>query len=110
MKGKQLTVLLATLALLLPAPAIAKEIDVQAGNVRVSTYRDGSISVNSGQSRVQVPPSNRSTWRWNRLRSFRTPWSVSCRNSGNSSYQKTTQTTQSGQRVVHQSVSTHSCR
>lgn len=110
MKGKQLTVLLATLAFLLPTTAIANEIDVQTGNVRVSTYRDGSISVNTGQSRVEVPPPNRSTWRWNRLRSLRTPWSASCRNSNNSTYQKTTQTTRSGQRVVHHSVSTHSCR
>ncbi|MBE9171023.1 hypothetical protein IQ238_27070 [Pleurocapsales cyanobacterium LEGE 06147] len=110
MKGKQLTVLLATLAFLLPVAAIAKEIDVQTGNVRVSTYRDGSISVNSGQTQVELPPHNRSTWRWRPFRSFRTPWSVSCRNSNNSTYQKTTQTTQSGQRVVHHSVSTHSCR
>lgn len=110
MKGKQLTVLLATLAFLLPATAIAKEIDVQTGNVRVSTYRDGSISVNSGQNRVEVPSPNHSRSRWNPLRSFRTPWSVSCRNSNNSTYQKTTQTTQSGQRVIHHSVSTHSCR
>jgi hypothetical protein len=110
MKGKQLTVLLATLALLLPSAAIAKEIDVQTGNVRVSTYRDGSISVNSGHSSVEVPPPNRSRSRWNPLRSLRTPWSTSCRHSNNSTYQKTTQTTQSGQRVVHHSVSTHSCR
>ena len=107
MKLSKLTWLLAILAFLLPVSAIGSGIDVQTGNVRASTNQDGSVYVRTGNTSVHVPP--RPTYnRWSFWRFWQRPWNRSCRNQV---YQKTTQTTQSGGRVVHSSTSTSShCR
>lgn len=108
MKLSKLTWLLAILAFLLPVSAIGSGIDVQTGNVRASTNQDGSVYVRTGNTSVHVPP--RPTYnRWSFWRFWQRPWKSGCRNKV---YQKTTQTTQSGGRVVHSSTSTssHSCR
>ncbi|MDJ0636621.1 MAG: hypothetical protein QNJ34_25810 [Xenococcaceae cyanobacterium MO_188.B29] len=109
MKFSKLTWLLAILAFLLPVSAIGSGIDVQTGNVRASTNQDGSVYVRTGNTSVHVPP--RPTYnRWSFWRFWERPsWNRGCRNQV---YQKTTQTTRSGGRVVHSSNSTssHSCR
>ncbi len=108
MKLSKLTWLLAILAFLVPVSATGSGIDVQTGNVRASTNQDGSVYVRTGSTSVQVPP--RPTYnRWSFWRFWQQPWNRSCRNEV---YQKTTQTTRSGGRVVHSSTSTssHSCR
>lgn len=108
MKFSQLTFLLATLAFLLPVPANANGVSVQTGNVRVSTERDGSAYVRTGNTSVQVSP-HRSSQRWYSWQNWQFPWSRNCQNKA---YQRTTQTTQSGGRVIHSSTSTssHNCR
>lgn len=107
MKLSKLTFLLAVLAFLLPVPAMGNGVEVQTGNVRVSTNQDGSTYVRTGNTSIQVPPS-RSSQRWYSWQNWRLPWSRSCQNKV---YQRTTQTTQSGGRVIHSSTSTssHNC-
>ena len=108
MKLSKLTILLATLAFLLPTVAIGSDIDVKTNNVRASTHPDGSVYVQTGNTSVQLPR-RRPSVRWYPWRFWRLPWSRNCQNSV---YQKTTQTTHSGGRVVSSSTSTssHSCR
>ena len=108
MKLSKLTLLLATLAFMLPTVAIGSDIDVKTNNVRASTYSDGSVYVRTGNTRVHLPP-RRSSVRWYPWRFWRLPWRSNCQNSV---YQRTTQTTQSGGKVVSSSTSTssHSCR
>jgi hypothetical protein len=111
MLWNKLTFLLATLALLFPSVAIANEIDVRTGNVRVSTYQNGGVYVQSGKTKVEVPAYSTPQRRWNSLGWLRLPWGVSCRSSHNSVYQRTTQTSESHNGVVHRSsVSTQNCR
>lgn len=108
MKFSKLTFLLAILALLLPVSVNANGVNVQTGNVRVSTDRDGSAYVRTGDTSIQVSP-NRSSRPWYSWQNWRLPWSRSCHNQV---YQRTTQTTQSGGRVIHSTTSTssHNCR
>ncbi|MGF1540808.1 MAG: hypothetical protein ACFCU5_10225 [Pleurocapsa sp.] len=105
MKLKNLVGLCA-LTILIPTITIASETKVKTGNVEVSTYRDGSVYVNTGTTTAQLPNRHSSRY-WNPFPYWRLPWQNNCRNS---SYQKTTQVTQSGSRVVQSNVSTHSCR
>ncbi len=94
------------LIVLIPTTAIAGEIKVKTGNVEATTYSDGSVYVNTGRTTAQVPRYHSSPF-WNPFRYWRLPWQSKCRNS---SYQRTTQVTRSGSRVVQSNVSTHSCR
>ncbi len=105
MKLKNLVGLFA-LMVLIPTTAMAGETRVKAGNVEVSTYRDGSVYVDTGRTTTQLPHHHSSKF-WNPFRYWRLPWQSKCRNS---SYQRTTQVTRSGSRVVQSNVSTHSCR
>lgn len=107
MKLTKLTFLLAILTLMLPVTAIGSEI--QTNNVRASTNRDGSIYVQTGNTSVKVPPRRSYYRRWYPWQFWRRSSSSGCRNKV---YQRTSQTTRSGGRVVHSSASTssHSCR
>ena len=108
MKLSKLTFLLAILVFLLPVPATGSSVEVKTDNVRVSTNRDGSAYVRTGNTSVRVPP-RPSSQRWYPWQNWRFPWSSSCQNKV---YQTTTQTTHSGGRVIHSSTSTssHNCR
>jgi hypothetical protein len=103
MKLKNLVGLLA-LTILIPTIAIAGETKIKTGNVEVSSDRHGRVYVNTGTTTAQLP--SRHSYRWNPLRYWRLPWQNDCRHS----YQKTTQVTQTGSRVVQSSVATQSCR
>ena len=113
MKLSKLTLLLATLVFLLPMAATGSDIDIRTNNVRASSNRDGSVYVQTGNTSVKVPPRRsyyrRSYYRWYPWQFWRRSWNSSCRNKV---YQRTTQTTRSGGRVIHSSASTssHSCR
>lgn len=109
MKFSKLTFLLAILALMLPFPATANSVNVQTDNVRVGTNKDGSTYVHTRDSSVQVPARSNSSNRWYYWQNWRFPWSRGCQNQV---YQRTTQTTQSGGRVIHSSTSnsSHNCR
>jgi hypothetical protein len=108
MNLKRLTLMLAGFLLFLPAPVLSREIEVQAGSVRASTSRDGSIYVNTGNTNVEVPAYNSSS-RWYPTRFLRFPWRTTCQNR-NSSYHRNTQVSKSGQSVTESSVYTSTCR
>jgi hypothetical protein len=108
MNLKGLTLTLASFLLFLPTPVFSRDIEVQAGSVRASTSRNGSIYVNSGTTNVEVPAYNSSS-RWYPIRFLRFPWRTTCQNR-NSSYHRNTQVSKSGQTVTESSVYTSTCR
>lgn len=108
MQLKKLIFLLATLVLLLPATANSREIEVEAGDVRVSTEQDGSISVDTGSSSVELPERRRSITPWWQ------PWRYFDRDRSSSdctssTYQRSTQTTRTDGHVEESSISTSTC-
>jgi hypothetical protein len=109
MNLKGLTLVLAGLLLFSPTTVLSREIDVRAGNVRASTRRDGSIYVNSGNTKVEVP-ARHSLSRWYPWEFLRFPWRTNCQTISNRSHQRNTQVTNSGHSVVESSVYTSTCR
>jgi hypothetical protein len=101
-----------TIALYLPAigiaaspwaTAIARDIDVQAGDVRITTERDGDKYFYT-RRRWRRYPYSRSYSDWNRYRR-----SINCSGRGSVVRQETTQTNRSGSTVTRSSTSTY-CR
>ena len=113
MKKRKLIFLLATLPFFLPTVANAGDIDVQAGNVRINTSREGSLYLNSGQTRLFVPSTrsnfSRHNFRsWNRNRNNSQSIQMYC--TGQNSYsQQTTQIYGNRRRVVQSNVQIHKC-
>ena len=107
MQLKQLIFWLIPLALCFPATANASDIDVKAGNVRVKTETNGSISVNTSSNRVEIEPNRRSSSPWWQDWNY---WNRSSRNCSSRTYQRSTQTTSSNGTVQTTSVSTNTCR
>lgn len=109
MQLKKLIFFLVILAFLSPATANSREIDVEAGDVRVRTEQDGQISVDTGSNRVDLTErSRRSTpwWQpWHYLNRHR-----SSSNCTSSTYQRSTQSTRTNGHVEESSVSTSTCR
>ena len=85
------------------AIAIASEIDVRAGDVRITTDRDGDKYIYT-RPRWRRYPYSRSYYDWNRYRR-----SVSCSGRGSVVRQETTQINRSGSTVTSSSTSTY-CR
>ena len=111
MKLKQLTLVLATLAFLLPTLANAREVDVRAGDVSIQTNKYGDIYVDTGGTSIYVPDNNSSIYTYPRRRSYywRRYRYTNCSSSSTYS-QQSTQTTTTGRGTVMQtSVVTH-CR
>ncbi|WP_139253777.1 hypothetical protein [Hydrococcus rivularis] len=102
---KQLTILLAIVTIGFPAIAIASEIDVRAGNVRITTERDGDTTIHT-RPRWRTYPRHRSHYWWDRY--FRRQSNVGCSKGGNVVRQETTQVNRSG-RTVTRSRTTY-CR
>ncbi len=90
------------------SPKTLAEVRVRTANVEAITRNDGSVYVNTGETTLKVP-SRRSYRNWNPLR-YWNPWRSNnfarCRNG---SYQSTKQTTRSGDRTLHNSVSHRVC-
>ena len=104
MKYKQTLAIVAAIAFF-PSVAIASDIRIRTGSVEASTSKNGSIYVNTGNSKVQVPA--RRTFYWNPFRYWRSPrQNANCRHN---TYQKTTHVSQSGSRVVQSNVATRTC-
>ena len=109
MQLKKLIFSLVILAFLLPATANGGEIDVEAGDVKVRTEQDGSISVDTGSNRVDLSERHRSSYpRWQFWRNWNRSQSSS--NCTSSTYQRSTQTTRTNGHVEQSSVSTSTCR
>ena len=122
---RKIALILVTLAFFVPTAAIAGDIDVQAGNVRVTTDAGGKIKVNSGSTRLSVPSDRRQSIHNSRLRNtFRNSWNnphinkpvrvqstsrISCGRGRSSSSYQSSQITSSNKRVVQRSVSTNTC-
>lgn len=109
MEIKKLIFLSLILALLFPAKAFGGDIDLEAGNVRITSTGDGRISVDTRSNSLQVNSYNSRRVRWWQ------PWtyfnrSHSSINCTNSTYSKSTQTTSINGRVHRSSASTSSCR
>lgn len=109
MQIKQLSFLLITLAFFFPTTAISGEIDVQAGDVKVRTNSNGSISVDTSNNRVSVPPRSRYPRSWWQRRPYYYRHR-SRRYCNNSTYQRSTQTTSVNGQVQTNSISTSTCR
>ncbi|PSB02023.1 hypothetical protein [Merismopedia glauca] len=62
---KQLTLLATVLLVSLPSVVIAGDVDVQAGNVRITTTESGGVSVDTGRNGVKLD--SRSNIRANRI-------------------------------------------
>ena len=100
--------MIVVLVLSFPAVGQARNIDVEAGNVRVRTQQNGRISVDTGSNQIEV----------NKRRTYRVPWWQpwnyyryrKSRNCGSSTYQRSTQTTRTNGRVYRSSISRSSCR
>lgn len=102
---KQIFLLSMTIALSFPAIGFASEIDVQAGDVRITTDRDGDRYIYT-RRRWRRSPYSRSyyDYEWNRYRR-----SVDCSGRGSVVRQETTQINRSGSSVTSSSSSTY-CR
>lgn len=88
---------------------LAGEIKINTPNVEAVTRSDGSVYINSGDTKVQVPSRRRS---WTPWRSWRLPWqnySSTRSNCRHSSYQSTSQVTSSSSRIVQSSVTSKTC-
>ncbi len=107
MQLKKLIFLLVILAFSFPTIAIAGDIDVNTGNVRVRTQQNGSISVNTGRNHIEVDQSRRNNNFWWKPWYY---WNRSRRNCNSSTYQRSTQTTTVNGRTRTYSNSTTTCR
>lgn len=92
---------------------LAGEVQIKTANVEAVTRSDGSVYVNSGGNRINVP--SRRSYRYGfPFRYWRFPWRNYSRNSDrsncrHSSYQSTSHVTQSNSKIVQSSVSSHTC-
>lgn len=108
MQLKKLIFLFVILAFLFPSTANSREIDVEAGNVRIRTEEDGQVSVDTDSNNVEVNRSSRRSTHWWQ------PWHYLNRNRNrnncsNSTYQRSTQTTSTNGHVEESSISTSTC-
>ena len=110
MQLKKLIFLFVILAFLFPSTANSREIDVEAGNVRIRTEEDGQVSVDTDSNSVEVNRSRSSRrsshwWQpWHYLNRHR-----SRNNCSSSTYQRSTQTTRTNGHVEESSISTSTC-
>ena len=91
--------------------ALAGEVQIRTPNVEAVTRSDGSVYVNSGGTKVQVP--SRRYWiPWDY---WRLPWQNNVSNRHTSkcnqtSYQSTSRVTASSSQIVQSSISRNTCK
>lgn len=111
MKLGKLTFLLITLTLWFPAIAIAGNVSVRAGSVRVTTSPNGSVYVNTGGSSVYRPASRSYVGvSPTPNRYVRRSVTTSCARGTSVSRQTSTQVTYSGKTATRSQVSSYQCR
>jgi hypothetical protein len=93
---KQLICLLAIASVTFGASANASDIDVRAGNVRITTDRDGDTNVYTRSRWHRYPYRSYSNW----SRYYRTRNKVRCSRGSNVVRQETTQISRSGSTVT----------
>ncbi len=108
MKLKKLTLVLATLAFLLPTVANANEIDVRAGNVRIIKDSYGDIYVDTGATTINVPNERSPALDYQRRNYYRRTRSSCYR--GRVYSQQSTQVSRNGGTFVQQSSIVRNCR
>ncbi len=108
MELKKLTLVLATLAFLLPTVANANEIDVRAGNVRIIKDTYGDIYVDTGSTTISVPQRRSTSLDYQRRSYYRQPRSSCYR--GRVYSQQSTQVSRNGRTFVQQSSVVRNCR
>ncbi|WP_144054313.1 hypothetical protein [Pleurocapsa sp. PCC 7319] len=108
MQLKKLIFFFVILAFLSPSTANSREIDVEAGDVRIRTEEDGQVSVDTDSNSVEVNRSSRRSTHWWQ------PWHYlnrdrSSNDCSSSTYQRSTQSTRTNGHVEESSVSTSTC-
>lgn len=107
MLRKKLSLLLVASAFWLSPIAEAREVDVRVGDVHIKTSPGGSTYVNSGQTRLSVPSTNRSYIPYYRTFNRYTRYTPCC---CSSIYQQQTSQTNGYSRTnVQRSVSSTKC-
>jgi hypothetical protein len=107
-KGK-VTLSLIALSIIVPTTAIADNVRVRTNNIQATTQNNGSIYVNTGKTSISIPARNTHNDRvWYPWRYWRIPWQSN--NCYQSSYQSTTQVSNSGSQVVRHSSNSSYCR
>jgi hypothetical protein len=119
MKPKKLIFIIALFILCLPTIAQAKPIKVQAGNVTIIRGENGSIQVDTGNTRMRVPRQqiepeidNDSLDNENELNSSNSQQTIQNHRCGTSNVQSSQQTNINGSRrtVTQTNISTNICR
>jgi hypothetical protein len=119
MKVKKLTFMIALLILCFPTIAHAKPIKVQAGNVTIIRGENGSIQVDTGNTRMRVPRQliepeidNESLDNEDEFNSANSRQIIPNYRCGTSSVQSSQQTNINGSRrtVMQTNISTNICR
>lgn len=105
MKLKTVALLLLMSIFWIPAIAQAKDLEIQAGDVKLSKDEDGDIYVNTGNTRLRVP-ANRAYTNINSSQYYRRINGCSSRNV---TRQEVTQVRRGGNTVIQTNVSTHQC-
>lgn len=106
MQLKMLTCLLATSVWFPAMIAQGSEIDVRAGNVRITTTQDGRTYVNSGQTRIYTPPTRSYYGVYPKYRRY---IGVRCPRGGNMVRQESFQGTYSGGTVMRHHLYSQNC-
>lgn len=109
MLRKKLSLLLATSAFWLSPVAEAREIDVRVGDIHIKTGSGGSTYVNSGQTRLSVPSSNRSYSPYYRTFKRYTRYTPCCCGYSSIYQHQTSQTNGYSRTNVQRSVSSTKC-
>jgi hypothetical protein len=109
MNKSKVTLSLIALSIIVPTSAIANNVQVRTNNIQATTQSNGSIYVNTGKTAISIPARNtHNNSIWYPWRYWRTPWqSNNCRQS---SYQQTTEVSNSGSQVVRHSSTSSYCR
>jgi hypothetical protein len=106
MNKSKVTLSLITLSIIVPTTAIANEVRVRTNNIQATTQSNGSIYVNTGKTSISIPA--RRNYTWNSWRYWLPSWQSN--NCYQSSYQQTTQVSNSGNQIVRHSSTSSYCR
>jgi hypothetical protein len=105
MNKSKVTLSLIALSIVVPTTAIANNVRVRTNNIQATTQSNGSIYVNTGKTAISIPARRNHIWNW---RYWLPSWQSN--NCYQSSYQQTTQVSNSRNQVVRHSSTSSYCR